>query len=172
MLGIILTPVQKVNAETMTGKMIELNKDDNKVIIGYKYKYKTKKVKVKIKKKKYLGKFYITHYCPCSQCCGVEGGKITASGTVPIAGRTVGVNTSLIPYGTKLKIGKNYYVVEDTGGGIGYKHIDIFCNTHEEALAAGVGYKKVWIVKTETKIKIEIMDIYTCLRLPRAWLLV
>lgn len=121
-------------------------------IVGYEYKYV--KVKVKYKKKKYLGKFYITHYCPCSECCGVGGGNITASGTVPTAGRTVGVNPSLIKYGTKLQIGKEEgYVAEDTGGGIGWKHIDIYCNSHQEALNAGVGYKKVYAITTKYKKK-------------------
>ena len=120
--------------------------------VGYEYKYI--KVKVKVKEKKYLGKFYITHYCPCEQCCGVGGGRITASGTVPKAGRTVGVNPNIIPYGTKLRIGgKDGYVAEDTGGGIGTYHIDIFCNSHQEALNAGVGYKKVYIIKTKYKKK-------------------
>ena len=120
--------------------------------VGYEYRYV--KIKVKVKEKKYLGKFYVTHYCPCSQCCGVGGGKITASGTVPKAGRTVGVNPNLIPYGTKLRIGgKDGYVAEDTGGGIGWNHIDIYCNTHQEALNAGVGYKKVYIIKTKYKKK-------------------
>lgn len=127
-------------------------------VIGY--EYKIVKAKVKVKKKKYLGKFYITHYCPCEQCCGVGGGKITASGTVPTAGRTVGVNPAVIPYGTKLKIGgKEGYVAEDTGGGIGTYHIDIFCNSHQEALNAGVGYKKVYaiIYKWKTrKVKVKI----------------
>lgn len=121
-------------------------------IVGYEYKYV--KVKVKYKKKKYLGKFYITHYCPCSECCGVGGGNITASGTVPTAGRTVGVNPSLIKYGTKLQIGKEEgYVAEDTGGGIGWYHLDVFCNTHQEALNAGVGYKKVYAITTKYKKK-------------------
>ena len=123
-----------------------------KKIVGYEYKWV--KVKVKIKEKKYLGKFYITHYCPCEECCGVGGGKVTASGTVPTAGRTVGVNPSLIKYGTKLQIGKDEgYVAEDTGGGIGWKHIDVFCNSHQEALNAGVGYKKVYAIKTKYKKK-------------------
>ena len=121
-------------------------------IVGYETKYI--KTKVKYKTKKYLGTFYITHYCPCSECCGPRGGKVTASGTVPTAGRTVGVNPAVIPYGTKLKIGKTEgYVAEDTGGGIGTYHIDIFCNSHAEALAAGVGYKKVYAIKWKTKKK-------------------
>lgn len=107
---------------------------------------------IKVKRKTYLGKFYITYYCPCSECCGVGGGKVTASGTTPTAGRTVGVDPSVIPYGTKLKIGNTYgYVAEDTGGGIGNKHIDIFVNSHQEALNKGVAYKDVWAITYEKK---------------------
>lgn len=107
---------------------------------------------VKVKRKTYLGKFYITYYCPCAECCGAGGGKITASGTTPTAGRTVGVNPSVIPYGTKLQIGKTSgYVAEDTGGSIGYKHIDIFVNSHQEALNKGVAYKNVWAITYEKK---------------------
>ena len=121
-------------------------------IIGYETRYI--KVKTKVKYKKYLGTFYITHYCPCAQCCGPGGGKVTASGTTPTAGRTVGVNPAIIPYGTKLQIGsQDGYVAEDTGGGIGTYHIDVFCNSHQEALNAGVGYKKVYAIKWKTKKK-------------------
>lgn len=106
--------------------------------------YASKKPKPKLT---YIGRFYITYYCPCAECCGIGGGKVTASGTTPTAGRTVGVNPSIIPYGTKLKIGNTYgYVAEDTGGGIGTYHIDIFVNSHQEALNKGVDYKDVWAV--------------------------
>ena len=104
-------------------------------------------------KKTYLGTFKITHYCPCSRCCGVGGGKVTASGTRPTAGRTVGVNPRLIRYGTHLRIGnRSGYVAEDTGGGIGWYHLDVFCNSHTEALQRGVQTKKVWKVE---KVKIK-----------------
>ena len=127
------------------------NKKEPKVI-GYEYKYV--RMKVRIAKKKYLGKFYITHYCPCAQCCGVGGGKITASGTRPTVGRTVGVNPNLIKYGTQLQIGKQRgYVAEDTGGGIGWRHLDVFCSSHQEALNAGVGWEKVWAVGYKYKRK-------------------
>lgn len=121
-------------------------------IIGYKYVTQIKKVRVE--KRKYLGEFWITYYCPCSYCCGAGGGKVTASGTTPTVGRTVGVNPSLIPYGTKLKVGKvRGYVAEDTGGGIGWKHLDVFCANHQEALKAGVGWEKVWAVTYKYKRK-------------------
>lgn len=121
-------------------------------IIGY--EYKTIRMKVRIAKKKYLGKFWITHYCPCSRCCGPNGGKITASGTRPTVGRTVGVNSNLIKYGTQLQIGKQRgYVAEDTGGGIGWRHLDVFCSSHQEALNAGVSWEKVWAVSYKYKRK-------------------
>ena len=114
---------------------------------------KTKWVTIKVEKRTYLGRFYCTHYCPCVRCCGYGGGKVTASGTKPTAGRTVGVNPRLIRYGTRLKIGnRSGYVAEDTGGGIGWYHIDVFCNSHTEALQRGVQTKKVWKIE-RVKIK-------------------
>lgn len=159
-LVIIITCVPMGSMEAKSKK--KKKSKSNYKVIGY--EYKTVKVKVKVKKKKYLGKFYITHYCPCAQCCGAGGGKVTASGTVPTAGRTVGVNPALIKYGTKLEIGgKDGYVAEDTGGGIGWYHLDVFCNTHQEALNAGVGYKKVYSYtykykKKKLKIKVPIYE--------------
>lgn len=144
---LLFAPGMTVNAQETTEATTE-----EWELVGYKIKYKTKTKT----KKLYLGKFWITHYCPCSYCCGVGGGKITASGTRPTAGRTVGVNTNLIKYGTKLKVGKSKikYVAEDTGGGIGWKHLDIFCNTHQEALNAGVGWEDVWMLK-KVKYKVK-----------------
>lgn len=119
---------------------------------------KTRWTTINVEEKRYLGEFKITHYCPCSRCCGVGGGKITASGTRPTAGRTVGVNPRLIPYGTKLQIGKTKgYVAEDTGGGIGWYHLDVFCNSHQEALQKGVLHKKVYAI-TYRKVKVKVVE--------------
>lgn len=98
--------------------------------------------------KVYLGNYRLTAYCPCEKCCGVNTG-MTASGTRATAGRTIGVNPEDIPYGTIVIIGDKKYVAEDTGGAIGHKHIDIFFNTHEEALAFGVHHEDVYILKEE-----------------------
>ena len=49
----------------------------------------------------YLGNFTLTAYCNCAQCCGTAG-NLTASGTVPTAGRTVAM--AGVPFGTKLLI--------------------------------------------------------------------
>lgn len=80
----------------------------------------------------YLGEFKITYYCGCAICCGVAGNP-TASGVMPTAGRTVAADPS-IPFGTKLVINGYEYVVEDRGGAIKGNRIDIYENTHAEAL--------------------------------------
>lgn len=80
-----------------------------------------------------------TAYCPCERCCGWSTG-ITCSGTKATAGRTVGANLSEYPIGTILVIDGIEYVVEDTGN-LAKGTIDIFFNSHEEALQYGVQYK-------------------------------
>lgn len=84
-----------------------------------------------------LGNFTATAYCPCVECCGKTDG-ITATGTTATAGRTIAVDPSIIPYGTEVMINGHTYTAEDCGGAIVGKSIDIFFNTHEEALQFGV----------------------------------
>ena len=88
--------------------------------------------------------YKITAYCPCSKCCGKTTGR-TASGTKATAGRTVAAS-SKFAFGTKLNIGGHVYTVEDRGGAINGNKIDIFVNSHAEALAWGVRYLNVNVV--------------------------
>ena len=89
--------------------------------------------------------FKITAYCPCSKCCGKQTG-ITASGTRATAGRTIAAS-SQFAFGTKLVINGNVYTVEDRGGAIKGNKIDIYMNTHAEALAWGVRYLPVQVAQ-------------------------
>lgn len=89
----------------------------------------------------YLGNFTLTAYCNCAQCCGTAG-NLTASGTVPTAGRTVAM--AGVPFGTKLLINGNVYTVEDLG--TPYGHVDIYCGSHEEALSFGLQSADVYQV--------------------------
>ena len=89
--------------------------------------------------------YKITAYCPCSKCCGKTNG-MTASGTKATAGRTVAAS-SKFAFGTKLNIGGHIYTVEDRGGAVKGNKIDIFVNTHAEALAWGVRYLTVSVVE-------------------------
>ena len=138
----------------------EENSNKKKKIIGYKYVYK--RVPRKVKKKTYLGKYLITHYCTCSMCCGKSDG-ITASGKKARPGITVAADPS-IPFGAKLKIGgKSGYVVEDRGGAIRGKYIDVLCSSHALALKKGRQYKKVWAESSFTmyekkKVKVPIYE--------------
>ena len=88
--------------------------------------------------------YKITAYCPCSKCCGKTSGR-TASGTTATAGRTVAAS-SKFAFGTKLNIGGHVYTVEDRGGAINGNKIDIFVNSHAEALQWGVRYLNVSVV--------------------------
>lgn len=87
-----------------------------------------------------------TAYCPCVKCCGKNDG-ITATGTKATAGRTLAADPSVIPYGTEVIIGDITYVVEDCGGAVKGAKVDIFFNTHEEALQWGKRNVVATIVK-------------------------
>lgn len=88
--------------------------------------------------------YKVTAYCSCSKCCGKSNG-LTAMGTKATAGRTVAAS-SKFAYGTKLNINGHIYTVEDRGGSINGDKIDIYVNSHAEALAWGVRYLPVSIV--------------------------
>ncbi|HHX36719.1 MAG TPA: hypothetical protein GX717_01915 [Clostridiaceae bacterium] len=105
-----------------------------------------------------LGEFTLTAYCPCVRCCGVWSeqhpskkgtGYIqkTASGTIPTAGKTIATDTNIIPFGTTVIINGHEYVAEDRGGAIKGNRIDIFFDSHEEALAFGRQKSEVFIKK-------------------------
>ena len=86
-----------------------------------------------------LGEYRISAYCPCEKCC-LKSDGITASGTQATAGRTAAMNG--VPFGTKIVIDGHEYTIEDRGGGLGSKIIDIYFDTHEEALNSGL-----WVMK-------------------------
>ena len=88
--------------------------------------------------------YKITAYCSCSKCCGKSTG-MTASGTRATAGRTVAAS-SKFAFGTKLNINGHIYTVEDRGGAISGNRIDIYVNSHSEALQWGVKYLPVSVV--------------------------
>lgn len=95
-----------------------------------------------------LGKFVITAYCTCRICCGVYSGRNrTASGTVPTSNHTIAVDTSVIPFGTKVVINGQVYVAEDRGGAIKGNRIDMFFMTHKEALRWGRRTMEVYLAE-------------------------
>lgn len=101
-------------------------------------KGKPKKVKKKTLKQEYeyLGKFTLTAYCRCSKCCGKSDG-ITTSGKKVKANHTIAVDPKVIPLGTEVVINRKIYVAEDTGGAIIGNRIDVFFDSHSDALDFG-----------------------------------
>ena len=94
-----------------------------------------------------LGTFTCYAYDPCTKCCGKTDG-ITKTGTKATAGRTVAVDPKVIPLGSTLLIDGQEYIAEDVGGAIKGKKIDIFHNTHSEALKYGK-QKHTVLIKAE-----------------------
>lgn len=91
-----------------------------------------------------LGMFTTTGYCGCKKCS--KGSGLTYSGTVPKAKHTISADLSVLPLGTKVRIGDTIYTVEDIGGGVNGHKIDIYYDTHDEALAHGLSRDEVFLV--------------------------
>lgn len=87
----------------------------------------------------YLGDYLLTAYCPCPICCGKYSNMvnpITASGNPAVQGVTVAGPPDM-PFGTQLVIDNVIYTVQDRGGAIQGKHLDIYFTTHEQAVQFG-----------------------------------
>lgn len=87
--------------------------------------------------------FLTTAYCPCEKCCGKTDG-ISASNKKCVANHTIAAGNKY-PLGTVMYIPElsntqsgGWYEVEDRGGAISNSRLDIFFNTHEEAIQYGV----------------------------------
>lgn len=87
-----------------------------------------------------IGQVRTTAYCNCAVCNGKWAGGPTASGAMPTAGRTIAVDAKnpIVPMGTQVIINGTRYTVEDTGNlNANNSDIDIYFNTHAQALAWG-----------------------------------
>ena len=90
------------------------------------------------------GMYKVTAYCACMQCCGKTNG-ITASGTQATANRTIAAPRTF-SFGTKVVINGVTYTVEDRGGAIQGNRIDVYMDTHSQALSWGVRYLYVEVL--------------------------
>lgn len=90
------------------------------------------------------GVYKVTAYCSCAKCCGKTNG-VTASGVHATANHTIAA-PSTFAFGTQLVINGNTYTVEDRGGAIQGNRIDIYMNSHAEAIAWGVRYLNVEVL--------------------------
>jgi len=100
------------------------------------------------------GKVYrVTAYCPCEKCCGKFADGITASGHKIQPGDKFAAAGPDIPFGTMLIIpgyNNNEPVPTlDRGGAIIGQRIDVFFDTHDEALEWGARYLPVQVTSDE-----------------------
>ena len=92
-----------------------------------------------------IEEYVITAYCHCAKCCGKTDG-ITASGEKATEGITVAMDKSM-PFGTKIYIdGVGERIVQDRGGAIKGNRIDLYFDSHQEALNFGRQTKEVTIL--------------------------
>lgn len=95
---------------------------------------------------KSLGNYKLTFYCPCAVCNGAADAK-TASGTTPTEGRTIAVDSSVIPLGSRVYIeGYGVFIAEDTGGAIKNNKIDVLVSSHSRAYDLGVKYANIYLL--------------------------
>ena len=93
-----------------------------------------------------LGEYRLSFYCPCRTCNG-NTHKITKSGTKLTQGRTIAVDSRIIPLGSKVYIdGYGVFIAEDTGSAIRGNRIDICVGTHKQAYSLGIDYANVYLL--------------------------
>ena len=100
----------------------------------------------------YIGEFEITYYTAGPESTGKTPDHpaygITRSGTVVEEGRTIATDWDVLPPGTKVYIdGIGERFVEDTGGAIVDKCIDVYVERLEDIPSIGRHKADVWIVK-------------------------
>ena len=92
----------------------------------------------------YLGHWTVSFYCNCEICCGSYSGGPTASGVMPTPWYTAA--TDGLEFGTVVYVeGLGNFVIEDRGTDYGW--LDIHVSDHNEALANGLQYRDVYIIR-------------------------
>lgn len=98
-----------------------------------------------------LGEFKLTAYCPCKICCGIwassrpNGVVYGAIGEELKEGYSIAVDPNVIPYKTKVIINDKIYEAQDCGGAIKGNRIDVYFESHDDALEFGVQYAEVFV---------------------------
>ena len=108
--------------------------------------------------------FTITGFCNCPICCGIWSAEhpsrqetdyvqLTASGTVPTEGKTVGADWSVLPLGTTINIdGVGMRTVEDKGAEwiserYDGMYIDVYFLNHAAAVNFGKQHRSVTVIE-------------------------
>ncbi len=89
-----------------------------------------------------LGTFKITLLSHVVSAVAPGRMGVTSTGVTATTNRTIAVDPTQIPYGSKVVINGQVYVAEDCGGAIKHNCIDIYVATHQE------GKIKAYIIQT------------------------
>lgn len=100
-----------------------------------------------------LGEYMLTAYCACFDCTDKHPNDdaygITKSGVKAVEGVTVAADPKVIPLGTEIIIDGHDYLVQDIGGAIKGNRIDVYFDSHQEALEFGVQHKEIFMKEGE-----------------------
>lgn len=162
---VVSCAVEQLNSLKSDITELEIKIEENEEMINFVYeKIDTEENKLEYNPQtitKSLGEFKLTAYCSCEKCCGKwalnrpkdENGKdivYGSTGEVLIAGRSIAVDPKVIPYGSQVEIGGRTYTAQDCGGAIKGNRIDVYFDSHQDALEFGVQHAEVFlIVSTE-----------------------
>lgn len=137
--------------------------DETRVEASMKSSLSTEQITEEVKEPEVisLGEYRLTAYCGCSKCCGKwgenrpldESGKpivYTANMSIAKEGVTIAADINILPYDTKVIIDGHEYIVQDKGGVINGNRIDIYFESHQDALNFGVQYKEIYIERNES----------------------
>ena len=111
-----------------------------------------------------FGEFLISAYCSCEICCEEyaidrpvdENGKeiVTGSiGEVLTPQYSIAVYPKQIPYRTEVIFNGNTYLAQDCGGAIKQNRIDLYFDSHQEALEWGMQYHEIFLTNEKIGIK-------------------
>ncbi len=140
-------PGQEMGSRIITGPgdMVGLSLEESEAESSSKNESSSRKDYVELTgSETYLGAFTVTGYCNCDICSG--GHNKTFSGTVPKANHTLSADLTVLPLGSKVWIDGVIYTVEDKGGNVNGQTVDIFYDTHEEALEHGTITEDVYLL--------------------------
>lgn len=98
-----------------------------------------------------LGKFKLTGYCSCAECCSKwaydrpDGIVYGAIGEELKEGYSIAVDPNVIPYNSEVIINGKTYEAQDCGGAIKGDRIDVYFEDHDKALEFGVQYAEIFV---------------------------
>lgn len=96
--------------------------------------------------------YTVTAYSPNEESTGKYPGhpeyKITATGTTATEGRTIAADFAVLPSGSIVEIeGIGLRVVEDCGGAVNGRHIDVYMEDTNKAVKFGKQQRKVRVIR-------------------------